>query len=285
MIIWWKEYTADRFGSVEKIVKCEHCGAEYAYTVFCTTTAQGTSLFSLDNEGAARRAQDRADHKLQDALDKAVEPYWGPVCERFQSNMIPRARHAILWWMSFRVLFWPLLAVPVLACFAGFLNRTFATIDYIVPWPILWWTFGILWTLLFVAPLVQWAISQFYDPNSDTIEGRFRKGFHPGRRYEKFDEKNEAAAVLLKDLHERAHRLLAQPHPLDDEEKRGLDEHLQRYLQGQDFTAMMLKDLLRVAAQMMRSKALQYQMSGNAQQVFQHQECAEVLEGIYIDVF
>lgn len=285
VIVWSQEFTAHRFGSTEKIVTCEKCQCQYVYTLFREVSAGGTSLFSLDNAGAARRAETRADAKLQRELDRGVDACPCPKCGHFQSNMIAKARETVLPWLGFKTMLILLIAYPIVGFVTIILNGILVDVGSLVPWPIFYTVLAIVPFVIVAMPMVRWIISLAYDPNRDTEEGKLRRGFYAGRPYARYDESNRAAAALLIDLRNKARKLINTPHPLDDDdEKRRVDDHLERYLRDEPFPGIQ-KDLLRIAAQLARGSAMEYRIDNPSKLGDYYQECADVLEGIYIAVF
>lgn len=92
MVLIQTDYTAWRIGAVSKYVDCQHCGADFAYTMYREASGQGTSLYFLDESGASDRANRRAEANLKSALASDIEPVECPTCGRFQSDMVWEAR-------------------------------------------------------------------------------------------------------------------------------------------------------------------------------------------------
>src|SRR5262245_9001076 len=69
-----KRYTARVQGQVWKTVECANCAYQFVYRLRRTGTGRGSSPYYLDNEGAQRRAEERAQRQLAKALANGCEP-------------------------------------------------------------------------------------------------------------------------------------------------------------------------------------------------------------------
>lgn len=69
-------------------VRCEHCGALFAYKIERTVRGEGSSILWLDNEGASERARDEAVRAAEFALKSALEPVPCITCGSYQAAMI-----------------------------------------------------------------------------------------------------------------------------------------------------------------------------------------------------
>ncbi len=98
-----RHFTAVIEGSIWQPVVCEHCGVEWAFRVRLTGIGKGESPYMLDDEGANRRASERARASLEEdrrtlsagvARDVAC-----PSCGKYQREMVGRLRaaHASGW--------------------------------------------------------------------------------------------------------------------------------------------------------------------------------------------
>lgn len=282
MFVWWNDLTAHRFGSVEKTVNCEKCGADYVYALFCEVTGNAISLFSLDNAGAARRAEARAEQKLQNALEHGVDVRPCPQCGHFQDNMIAKAREQILPWMNFAMMVLGLMCFLGAAFVLTILNGVLRDVGPVVRWDFFFEGLLAVGLLIAMAPILRWVVSLLYNPNRDSAAGRLKKGFFPGTLRQGFTEKRVPA-----NLDERARGLLQQHHPLDNAEEKSkhLDRFLVRYLDGEGF-AHEWKTLLRLSALLMRSKAIEYGAAGQPSKLSDYYlECSDLLERIYFDLF
>lgn len=59
--VFWTKYTATMQGRVLKVVPCENCSTEYVYILERKSSGVGTSVYMLNEEGAAGHAQSGAD--------------------------------------------------------------------------------------------------------------------------------------------------------------------------------------------------------------------------------
>src|SRR5262245_23015334 len=93
------DYNVTASGAVLKLVRCEHCTAEYIYKLERSATGSGTSLLFLDNTGAHDRASTEAASNLRGKLERGVDVVPCPACGWVQSNMTPKARRQQCRWM------------------------------------------------------------------------------------------------------------------------------------------------------------------------------------------
>ena len=67
-----QKVTVTATGSTTKSVSCEKCKSLYCYEVTRKSSADGASLFWLDNKGAAKRAEEGAAENLAAELSLVV---------------------------------------------------------------------------------------------------------------------------------------------------------------------------------------------------------------------
>lgn len=123
--IFWTQYTAKAQGRRLKFVPCENCSVEYVYVMEREATGAGTSVYMLNDQGAAGQATSGAREMLSDILENDFDPVPCPVCGCYQRFMVPKLLgHTGLW---VRLV---LLVVIVLGCLAV-ANAVFRSIDYL----------------------------------------------------------------------------------------------------------------------------------------------------------
>src|SRR2546423_1405680 len=66
--IFWSQYTATVQGRKLKFVPCENCSTEYVYLIEREAIGSGTSMYMLNNEGAASNATSAAGETLTSIL-------------------------------------------------------------------------------------------------------------------------------------------------------------------------------------------------------------------------
>jgi hypothetical protein len=112
-MIWYfgRRYTTKLTGSIRQRASCEKCGSAYTYLVTRQGLGQGTSPYMLDNAGAAERAREAAQRRLNDKLQKAIDPVPCPKCGWVQANMVEEARRRRLRWMRNVGIFLPILTL------------------------------------------------------------------------------------------------------------------------------------------------------------------------------
>jgi hypothetical protein len=86
------EYTATRKGHALKVVSCENCSTEYVYSLEREASGVGTSVYMLNNKGAAGHAQSAAGDTLKEVLDNDFDPVPCPACGHYQRYMFPKLR-------------------------------------------------------------------------------------------------------------------------------------------------------------------------------------------------
>ena len=96
--IWvdWTKHTAIVRGRVHKLVPCESCATEYVYVLEREGEGVGTSMslmssvYLMDEGGAADHAAAAADETLRQYLENDFDPVPCPVCGHYQRHMFPK---------------------------------------------------------------------------------------------------------------------------------------------------------------------------------------------------
>jgi hypothetical protein len=99
-IFFWRKHAATASAKAVRAVSCEECGTDYVYEVERAAVGHGLSIYALDEDGAARRAQEEARTEVQRRLESEIEVVPCPKCGRVQSHMVPLARRAYLRWVD-----------------------------------------------------------------------------------------------------------------------------------------------------------------------------------------
>ena len=81
-----------------KDVTCENCQARFAYEMVRRGTGEGTSIYGLDNQGAADRAAERAQLAIQKLLVEGEDFVACPACGHFQESMVDRNATRYWYW-------------------------------------------------------------------------------------------------------------------------------------------------------------------------------------------
>jgi hypothetical protein len=115
--IFWKQYTATMHGSALKVVRCENCSTEYLYVMEREGTGAGTSMYMLNNEGAASHAASAAQETLESVLENDFDPVPCPACGHYQRYMFAKVPPTKGLWLQ---------AVLFLAIFVGCLDGAIA---------------------------------------------------------------------------------------------------------------------------------------------------------------
>lgn len=87
-----RHYTSKVSRKITRQAVCENCRTVYAFQVTRSASGRGTSAYMVNNQGARRRAQERALAKLEAAIASAVDPVPCPTCGWFQSDMVQMMR-------------------------------------------------------------------------------------------------------------------------------------------------------------------------------------------------
>jgi hypothetical protein len=88
--IVWTSHTATIRGSILKFVPCENCSTEYVYVMKREGSGSGTSLYLLNEQGAAEGAAETAKAVLKGVLENDFDPVPCPVCGHYQRYMFPK---------------------------------------------------------------------------------------------------------------------------------------------------------------------------------------------------
>jgi hypothetical protein len=178
-------YSSTMSGAVLKLVRCEHCRAEYVYKMERVATGEGSSFLFLDNEGAASRASSEAQEVLRRKLEQGVDLVPCPACGWYQKNMLPKARRKYGNWMLNTGACLALSVIPV-ACLGGLFNGSRQERPWI-PWSLFFAgliALGVLGVVLMTAKFI---LAGRYDPNNQDVETRKQLGRARGMLREEFD--------------------------------------------------------------------------------------------------
>jgi len=88
--VFWTKYTATVRARNLKVVPCENCSTEYLYILEREGSGIGTSVYALNDAGAADHAKAAADDTLQSVLENDFDPVPCPVCGHYQRYMFPK---------------------------------------------------------------------------------------------------------------------------------------------------------------------------------------------------
>jgi hypothetical protein len=125
IIVSWTEYLAKASGRNLKFVPCENCSTEYVYVIEREAVGAGTSIYQLNNEGAAGHAASAANETLACVLENDFDPVPCPACGHYQRYMFPKLLgHTGL---GVRIV---LLLVSVIGCLAA-VTALYRTITYL----------------------------------------------------------------------------------------------------------------------------------------------------------
>lgn len=176
MIPTGRSYTVTLKGSVLKVVECDECGAEYAYTLQRTAKGYGFSPLFVANSWAKSRASLEANAALNSKLQRAVDVVPCPRCGHVQKHMLSLARMQHMRWML--VLGASLAAVSIAALLLfGLIEDMLATVlPQPIPWPTFLALFGSIGLLGLGFISAQLIIAGLYDPNQEDEESRIRRG-------------------------------------------------------------------------------------------------------------
>jgi hypothetical protein len=97
--VFWTKYTATMQGRALKVVLCENCSTEYVYILEREASGVGTSVYMLNDEGAAGHAQSAAGDTLNEILDNDFDPVPCPACGHYQRYMFPKLQESKPMWV------------------------------------------------------------------------------------------------------------------------------------------------------------------------------------------
>jgi hypothetical protein len=104
-------------GSTQKEIRCEHCGNRYSYQMDREGAGEDFSPLFLNNAGAKKRAEEKAQAELQRQLKTGTDAVPCPACQRMQETMVTVLRRQAYPWMTSvaRPMLFFMLAVVVVA--------------------------------------------------------------------------------------------------------------------------------------------------------------------------
>jgi Zn ribbon nucleic-acid-binding protein len=102
--VFWTKYTATTRGSVLKVVSCENCSIEYVYLMEREGAGVGTSVYMLNNQGAADHAKSAAADTLQSVLENDFDAVPCPACGHYQRYMFQKLPETKGWWVQVALL-------------------------------------------------------------------------------------------------------------------------------------------------------------------------------------
>ena len=123
--VFWTHYTATVQGRGLKVVPCENCATEYVYVIEREASGAGTSMYMLNNEGAAGSAQSAAHDTLTSVLENDFDPVPCPACGHYQRHMVPKLLGNTGAWL--RIV---MLAAIFISCLVG-VNALYSGITYL----------------------------------------------------------------------------------------------------------------------------------------------------------
>jgi hypothetical protein len=88
--MFWTQYTSKSRGRVVKSVPCENCSIEYVYLLEREASGAGTTMYMLNEEGAASDAISASEEALAAVLEHDYDPIPCPACGHYQRFMFPK---------------------------------------------------------------------------------------------------------------------------------------------------------------------------------------------------
>jgi hypothetical protein len=122
--VFWTKYEATVHGSLLKTVPCENCATEYVYVLERESSGVGTSVYALNDEGAAEHAKSAAADTLQSVLENDFDPVPCPACGHYQKCMFPKLLEARRTWVE------PAMVAVLVLGALSFLIAVYRTIGY-----------------------------------------------------------------------------------------------------------------------------------------------------------
>lgn len=170
LFVLWTRCAATAKGTVQKLVTCEACGAEYSYALERETLGHGLSLYAFDLESAQRRAQERARTRLAKRLARDHDVVPCPKCGWIQANMMRIEKRDHARWMDTAGWFIVSLAVAA-ACLNAAMGTGAPHRRVLLPWPAVL-TIAALGAVLVA---VRHGLAAAYDPNTEPLETRLAR--------------------------------------------------------------------------------------------------------------
>jgi hypothetical protein len=82
--------------SAVRNVTCRHCGGEFHYDFICVADGAANTISGINQEGAARRAVERATARARAGAARAVVPIACPSCGKLQDEMVLELRRRLI---------------------------------------------------------------------------------------------------------------------------------------------------------------------------------------------
>jgi hypothetical protein len=111
--VFWTKYTTTMQGQTLKVVPCENCSTEYLYVMERESVGVGTSVYRLNEAGAAGHSQASAAETLNDILKNEFDPVPCPACGHYQRYMFPKLLETRGTW--FRPVMFLIIAIGCIA--------------------------------------------------------------------------------------------------------------------------------------------------------------------------
>jgi hypothetical protein len=181
------DYSCSTSGAVLKLVHCECCEAQYVYRMERSAKGQGTSVWFLNNAGAARAASE-ADTQLRCMLERDVDPVPCPKCGWYQQNMLRSARseqgsRLLYVGVCFTLAFIPAAVIGLCVnFFVGRGGQPVVSGPVFLACSALWVVFGL--SLI----LAGFIVAVRYDPNTQDLEARKLIGQTRAKLREEFEK-------------------------------------------------------------------------------------------------
>lgn len=167
MLIVLTEFTARIEGSVMRLVRCEHCRAEYVYELHREGIGKTSDIAHLTTTGAVDSAKRTATRRLKKALRTDSDPVPCPRCGLYQRHMFFAARREVRGWAKWAGIV-SLCLIPVALMFVAL---SWASEPYAALVPQFIVSCGLCVAVAAGFFLFRWAIP--YDPNREPEETRF----------------------------------------------------------------------------------------------------------------
>jgi hypothetical protein len=177
--VFWTKYTVKMRGTSLKTVLCENCSTEYVYVIQREGTGVGTSVYLLNEDGAAAHAGSAAHETLQAVLENDFDPVPCPVCGHYQRDMFPKLLEAQgITWVD------PVLLLVVVISCLNTVIALYCSVSYLLsPNPYDLRKMFTAWSFLLALCLVAfglWLVKQRkirrFDPNREDQQARIATG-------------------------------------------------------------------------------------------------------------
>jgi Zn ribbon nucleic-acid-binding protein len=202
--------TATVKGRFPKEVECVECQHHYVYFIEREASGAGFSALSLFDQGATRKATERAERELAKKFENEVDIVPCPECGTIQPEMVDEARRLRYRWMKITGICLAPLAIMLLPISLS-MSKSYNDRGIFL----VFMSITVLAGLLSIGlPLAKFLMNRDYDPNEQPAKARIKQGRKRAISFEEFTQ-------LVKEAEEASEKPKPKPKkkkPVEDEE-------------------------------------------------------------------